>query len=827
MTVSIQSPEEILGFRPGSDRCLAGWEQVTSYFDHLSASPRLTWEKIGHSTEGRDLYLATITSAENMARLEELRSVQKRLVEPLHLDDRERSQLMQRARTVMLLTSSIHATEVGSTQMSMDLAYQLVSGEDLAHLLDEVILLMVPCLNPDGLDLVVDWYDQHLDTPFEGTNPPWLYHLYTGHDNNRDWFMLTQAENRAVVENVHNRWHPHIVFDQHQMGPWGARYILPPYIDPIDPAADSVLWAAGGALGLHMAHSLTARGFKGVAVNAIFDAYSPSRAYQHYHGGVRILSEAASARLATPINVAQESLQARRGFDPKARTWNNPEPWEGGRWSFTDIVSYQKAAAVACLEHAAGNRRLWVEGFVNAMQRGEEGPDGLAGYLIPSGQEGPSLPEELMEVLIRGLVKVYRLEKEIMVGGQAFPEGSYWIPLDQAFESFARTLMRREDYPDLRQYSGGPPKIPYDITSHNLPLFMGIETQEVTGQEQGGDDSFRDAWPVSLPLGIDDLRAPASPASGSGLILSPGRNPSYRLVNRVLDQGGCVFQLQDEGSEDHGAFYIPDPGSVEVPRGNWIRTAAERPPGEVRQIRKPTIGLYKSHVPTADEGWTRWILEEYGFDYRSLLDRDVRKGSLEDIDLVLLPDQDPKQIGHGHKAGTYPPDYVGGLGDSGARSLECYLQGGGVVLALGRASMYLVEELLLAGSNVVRDLDSQEFYAPGTMVNLLLNPSHPMTLGMGRRVVGLLTGGPVLDSRGTGVAQFPWHHVRADGFLLGEKHLRGRKAIIEIGLGLGRCILSPIRLQFRAQARGSYPLLFNAFHYAAALRSGEGGNTVA
>lgn len=824
MTDGIRSPEEFLGFRPGQDRKLARWDEITGYFREISRSPRLLWERFGRSTEGRDLYLATISSQENIENLEQLRGLQKKLIDPRSLSAEELADTMARARSVMLLTCSIHATEVGSTQMSMELAFLLVTQERFRRLLDQVILLIVPCLNPDGLDLVADWYYEQLDSPYEGTSPPQLYHRYAGHDNNRDWFMLTQAENRALVSQVHNRWHPHIVFDQHQMGTDGARFILPPFVDPVDPAVDPVLWAAGGALGHHIAHALTTQGLKGVAVNAIFDAYSPSRAYQHYHGGVRILSEAASARLATPVQVPADSLKSWRGYDPRQRAWNHPHPWEGGRWALEDIVTYQKAAAVACLEHAAYNRRLWVEGFVKTMRRAQEGPDQVAGYLIPACQESPAPVEELVEVLVQGLVEVYCLEKTV-VDGVTYPAGSYWIPLTQSFESYARTLLESAQYPDFRQYPGGPPKVPYDTTTKNLPLLMGIELTEIRGAEEGATDRERARWTGRKPMDLSAVRYRKSHeiSDQEGWLLSPGQNRSHQMVNQVLTRGGKVFRVSSPGHARHGWFYVPGPIGGELPPGLRYLAVGKNPELPLEELEAPRIGIYRSHVPSADEGWTRWILREYGFSYSCLDDAAIKEGLHSRPHILLLPDMEPSQIREGHRPGSYPSSFVGGLNDLGARSLERYLQDGGVVLALGRASSYLVKELLLGAEDLVSGRDPQDFYAPGTMVNLLFNTIHPMALGLPRRGHGLLTGGPVFRSDGARtVASFPRHRVRADGFLLGEEHLEGEQAILDIPLGRGSCLLSPVRLQFRAQARGTYPLLFNAIHYAR-LRS-EGGN---
>ena len=483
---TVPAPLEHFGFEIGADRKLANWDELTAYFERLAeTSDRVVVDTLGPTTEGRPFVMLTITSPENHARLDELHEIQMKLADPRRvMDDAELEQLFDAGRSVVLITQGIHATEVGASQMSANLAYELASSdsERVREILDEVILLQVPSLNPDGLHWVAEWYTSLVGTEFEGATLPWLYHSYVGHDNNRDWYAFTQDETVLTVEKAHNAWHPQIVHDVHQMGGNGARMFFPPYIEPWEPNVDPALTSAVSQLGTYMAAELTAQGKKGVVVNAQYDAFSPARAYMHYHGAARILSETASARMATPVTVSPEVFGPGRNFDASKRSWNFPAPWEGGDWGLPDIVEYQKAGALALLTNAARNRRYWLENFYGVNRRAVEKWDAWPdAWIIPAGQDNDPGITYAIRALTMADVEVHRAEAAFSVGDTQFPEGSYVIPMNQPYASFANTMLEIQVYPDLREYPGGPPLRPYDVTAHTLGYLLDFDAVAVDG----------------------------------------------------------------------------------------------------------------------------------------------------------------------------------------------------------------------------------------------------------------------------------------------------------------------------------------------------------
>jgi murein tripeptide amidase MpaA len=503
---NVPAPSEHFGFEIGADRKLADWNELTAYFERLAeTSARVAVDTLGPTTVGNPFVMLTITSPENHARLEELHEIQMKLADPrLVSGEAELERLFDQGRAVVLITQGIHATEVGASQMSANLAYELASSdsERVQEILDNVILLQIPSLNPDGLQWVADWYMEHVGTEYEAAPLPWLYQFYVGHDNNRDWYAFTQDETILTVRDAQNAWHPQIVHDVHQMGSTGARIFFPPYIEPWEPNIDPALTAAVSQLGTYMAAELTVQGKKGVVVNAQYDAFTPARAYMHYHGAARILSETASAAMATPITVSPDRLGPGRNFDASRRSWNFPAPWEGGPWGLPDIVEYQKAGAMALLTNAARNRRYWLENFYGVNQRAVEKWDAWPeAWVIPAGQDNEPGITYALRSLTMAEVEVHRATRPFVADGVSFPEGSLVIPMRQPYASFANTMLEVQYYPDLREYPGGPPLRPYDVTAHTLGYLLDFEAVAV-------DDAIDVPLGDPLPVPDFDFRLP-------------------------------------------------------------------------------------------------------------------------------------------------------------------------------------------------------------------------------------------------------------------------------------------------------------------------------
>ena len=824
---NIIRPEDFLGFRVGEDRKLAGWNEIVGYFDLLDrASDRISVSELGRSTENHPFILCAISSAQNLRRIDDLQSVQQSLAAPESLDDEEAERCIEQARTVVAVTCSIHATEVGGAQMSLELAHLLASSDDarVRDILDNVVLLLVPSMNPDGLVRVKDWYDASLGTHFEGSIPPYLYHKYTGHDNNRDWFMFTQKETRLVVERIHNAWRPHITFDIHQTRADGMRMILPPLLDPIGPNVDPVIQSEMAALGSHMATQLISEGKAGVAVNMVYDSYSPSRSYPHYHGGLRILSEAASARIATPIDVSHASLSDNRGEKPKEESWKHPLPWKGGRWSLRDIVEYDLSATMACLDHAARNRQWWIRNAHEVLKRATLNQPKPFAFVIPKTQHDPSSTDELLELLRFAEVEIHYAERSVVHDGVAVAAGDRVILTKQRFGSFAKTMLEKQSYPDIRQFPGGPPKQPYDATSHSLPLSMGVTSLQLD-------------TPVELKLTpLDDAalvknnRCQSSRYARSdapAFAIGSESNAAALLVNKLIFAGHPIFRAETELRAGDDAL---SPGTWVAPASDaardvlfaeganvHIRPVNSRPDVGLRLLRPPRVGIYASYVPSIEEGWTRYVFDNYAFRYTSLVDSDIKEAGLASrFDCIIIPHQRVRQLRRGFSSANYAPRFSGGLGDRGIASLRRFAERGGTIIAWDDASRLLAHHFKLAVNNPLARKSNSEFFAPGSLLKIEVDNHHPIGFGMPDSAAALYMNGPAYQiEKGETIARFSKEDTLLSGLLIGAEHIAGLSALVSVPLGLGKVVLFGFRPHFRAQARGAYKLLFNSVYHSA------------
>jgi hypothetical protein len=837
----VRSPQSALGFEPGQERHLANWDQIFSYFKTLAdASPRVQLRELGRSTLGRPLILAIISSEANLKKLDRLREVQRLLADPrLIASDEAAERLVSEGKIIVAISCSLHSTEIVASQMSMELAYRLANdnSSETREILDNALILLLPSINPDGIDIVASWYEKTLGTPFEGTDPPELYHHYAGHDNNRDWFMLTQVETQLVTRMFYGEWFPQIVYDVHQMGANGARMFVPPFADPPNPNIDPLLLREVGRIGSHMAVALTQAGFKGILSNAQFDTWwhGGFRTAPYYHNAVGILSEAASARLMSPTDVRSEQLQGQGPGVPNLHTRSTsfPDPWPGGLWQPKDILDMELVAARSLLLLAA---RYKNEFMLNCYRTGRRAIE--AGrtqppfaYVIPSEQHDPVAAARLINILIEQGIEVHQARRSFVVNGVRYPAGTFVILMAQPYRACAKALLEPQNYPAITGPGDAESHQPYDIAGWTLPMQMGVRAIDVERQFDADLRKIDSAAPPEV-----GIEGSADGQPSRMWIIRPQTNNAYALVNELItsDAPMRVSRLNEDVEIDkkvyeRGSFVLTPEGPRRESAGDLIHELALKyyekiqsvgrvPTEKISPLRPTRIGLYRSWVPSTDEGWTRWVLEQYGFQFQALRDAEIRAGSLiEQFDEIILPDQPAPQILEGHGSGKYPQQYTGGVGPMGVQQLKAFVDAGGILVCLGRAGEMVLEHFDLPIRNALAQVSRREFFCPGSVVAIEVDNLHPLAYGMPSKSLAFFQNSLAFEVQATPeattvdvVARYAGSEVLKSGYLLGEDRIAGRPAVIEAKLGRGRIILIGFPSQHRGQSHGTFKLLFNS-----------------
>jgi len=862
---TIPTPESSLGYEVGDDFQLATYEESIQYFQALdAASDRLELRQVGVSSFGRPVYLALISSSENLANLGRYREIASRLAHPRGLGDEEARRLSREGKALVWIDGGLHATEVAHAQHTIQLAYDLVTGDsdpEIAAILEDVILMLWPSINPDGQTLVTDWYRSNLGTPYEVAPTPFLYQKYIGHDNNRDGYMINQIESRYVTR-VAREWEPHILYNHHQSSPFPTRIWIPPFAEPISPHVHPLMWRTVNLIGMAMSQALEERGQPGAThMGTGFDNWYPGFMdhANNFHNVVSFLTETALYRYATPgFYTIGDFPASRRDLRPQSLY---SSPWEGGWWRLRDAVDYMLTASISVLDVAA---KYKTDLLYNRYQAGrdiiaqyEEEPP--YAYFIPEDQRDPVAAVELLRRLAFNGIEIHRAERPVSHEGLAYPAGTWVIRMDQEFANFVRQLFAIQRYPDLREYPEGPPDQPYDVAGWTLPLQMGVRVieassplsadvldalQPVRGEATPWDADPADAAAFDSPgdVGFDShpvavaIRPPAGAVSGGGsaLLVDPAQNNSFKAINQALAAGARIS-------------FVPGVAGVDGEAGTSGRYAISGLNGEQRLVSElalqatrgsagqnvgsPRVALYRPWNASIDEGWTRWVLERYGFGLTSLYNADVLAGDLRDrYDVILIADMSPNQILNGFARGSVPPRYAGGIGDGGVRELDTFVREGGTLVTLNRSALFAIDAFHLPVKNVVADLPREEYFLSGSIVEMIVDPAHPVMSGMPARASVVVGRSPVFtteeDFEGRVMAKYAAEGTPLiSGYLLGAEHMAGYASAVEAHHGDGRVVLLGMRPQWRGQPFANFRILFNAALFSADVAAAAPDNS--
>jgi hypothetical protein len=825
--LAVPAPIEVIGFEPGEDYKLADYRELLAYYEQLAAaSDRVEMVEVGRSTRDQPMVVLFISSAANLAELERWRAISVRLGTAEGLTDEEARSLAREGKAIVWIDAGLHSTEVAHSQHAPHLAFHLATdeSEETRRIREDVVLVLMPMMNPDGHEIVVDWYREHIGEPYE-MRPVRVYHEYVGHDINRDWYMFRQQESRVVGRLLYEEWLPQIVFNHHQTAPFPARIFIPPFADPVNPLIDPRVVRGVNLVGEHMAHRFEMEGMPGVVSGIAFTMWwnGGMRTAPYFHNQIGILSEVGHAS-PTPRehDPADFAPTFGRGLPTLEPTVRYPNPWRGGRASLGEAVRYHMVASLGTLDVAQKNREDFLYNFYqmgrDAIAAGGAG-DPFA-YVIDLGaQHDPGEAVEFLNTLRRGGVVVERATVGFQAGGVSYPAGTYILPASQAFRAHLLDMMEPQEHPHRELYPGGPPEPPYGgLAGYTLSLQMGVTADRV-------------ARPFDVEtVRVDRVPPPPARVAGQGdvLLLRPEENRAVTAVHQ-LAAAGARIQRATTGFTVNGATFPPGTlvvvgdeaaGGAEAVAevvsglGLTAHRTPSSPPARLESVRLPRIGVYHPWTANMDEGWTRWLLDHYGVPYRTLTNDEIRGGALTDVDVVLFAGQSAQSIVEGRAAGAAPDRYAGGIGDEGVRALTRFVAGGGRIVALDEATDLLIRHFDIPVANSLAGLRREEFFIPGSLLRIRVDAGHPVGFGMPDETAAFFQDSRAFEIVGSGpevVARYADENLLLSGWEVGaQEYLAGQPAVVRVAHGAGDLVLIGFRAQFRAQPATTFKLLFNA-----------------
>ena len=839
----------------GAEGELAGWDRMVDYFELIGeGSDRVLVEELGRTTNDKPYLLLTLSAPETIAELPHHRAMQHRLVDPRHTRQADADLIADTGKAVLLIGANVHATEIGTSQAMNTLVHFLATDTSAwtRRVLDNVIVLVIPSQNPDGQQMVVDWHYRNRGTPYQRSPLPELYHAYVGHDNNRDSYMLTQAETRYLNRVLYQDWFPEVYLDSHQMGSSLARIFVPPFKNPPNPNVDPLVWSEVNLLGQAMAAKLHETGKTGVIWGELYSAFwqGANNTNPWWHNQIGLLIEVASAGLASTVGqeradqeprgatgVAGDPGRSGVGSTPPIPAPTDvqyrmtyPRPWLGGVWSPADVIDYSLTAVYGLIEAVANNRPALKRNFYTmnrrAIARFTEGRP--FAFVIPHDQRDPGAVAKLLSLLQAEAAEVHVADAPFTAADQRYPAGTYVVLLAQPFGRWVKDLLEPQRYPDIRwPFAAAPMDRPYDVTARSLGMLMGVDTVLI-------DEPFE----ASLRPAALDVAPAAGRVTGSGstYVLPHAVNASFVAMNRLLRDGATVTWTEGEvmigdDVERPGAILVSgvDRATIEGLASDLrlqIRSVTPEAKWRLLPIATPRLGLFEPWGGNMDAGWTRWVLDQHEFAYTRIRADDIRTGDLsERFDVLMIAEMTSADIVRGLQGRNVRPEYRGGIGALGVRHLREFVRAGGTIITLGNAATFAVEHLGVPLVNLLGDTRRETFYAPGSLLRARVDQTHPIGFGMPTDAEvmfvnnGAYAATPSPDTWATPVVvvHYPEAPLLRSGWITGEDQLHGGAAVIEAPSGRGRVILHTFRVQHRGQTWGTFRLLFNSIFYGPAV----------
>ncbi len=793
----ITTPQAHLGRPLGADFTLADWKEVSGYFKLLATqSPRIRTLPVGTTAEGREFLISIISSEQNLAKLDEIKQHARTLADPRGKSQAQLDQAVRDGRAIVFISCAMHATEAAAPQFGMELAHQLATSDEepWRSAREQVVTVIFPTTNPDGLDLVVDWYRKTVGTPHEASDLLRLYQLYAGHDNNRDWFMLTQPETRIVTKLLYSEWFPTVYWDVHQQGKSGERMFVPPFRDPLSPNLDAGIIGGINTLGTRAVLDMTRDGKTGIASGVTFDMWwnGGNRNVPVRHNIIGLLTEAASADIATPVFLEPTRIEAPDGLSGNAPSNQFLKPWPGGWWRIRDIIDYEMSFARSLLAGVSREREMWLRTILEASQHAVQtgAHSAPTAWLIPSDNTDPYAVRKLLETLLLGGVELHAADAPIDADGRTYPAGTIVIRRDQPYGQHVKDLF------DIQRYPGSSP--PYDTAGWTLPLLMGVRRVEVMGAVPAG------LHPV---ISLDDAAKPfTGDARAKGTTLSSHHGDTWTALAAALQH-----------KREHAFITSGEQAGLFVP--------LEGEPKDALPVRTmPRIGLYSPWSGSMDEGWMRYVLDSQKIPYVTVRNEMIRAGNLGTfLDALIIPSISPAQLDKGRAAGSIPDAYAGGLAPEGAVAIEEFVRAGGTLITFSAASRWAIDVFKAPLVDVTTEPANKEFSCPGSILRAVPE-SHAFTAGLPPSMSVFFSRGQAfremtMEERNKSNAaaekpqfllRYPPTRVLQSGWIAKPEAIESEAAWVRLSHGAGHVHLFGFQPHYRAWTQGTFQLVFRA-----------------
>jgi Zinc carboxypeptidase len=878
------SPTEQFGHQVGADYELINYTELYEYWHVLaSESDRMTVHDIGMTEEGRPQIMAIITSPANRANLDRYREIARKLVKAEGVSEAEARALSEEGKAVIWIDGGLHATEVLGAHQLTEFVYRMASREDAETLriLDDVIILAVHA-NPDGMELVSNWYMRE-DDPMarSSSGVPVLYEKYAGHDNNRDFYMSALSETTNMNRIMYREWFPQIVYNHHQTGPAGTIMFAPPFRDPPNHNLDPLIITGLDGVGAAMHGRFVSEGKGGTTMRsgAPYSTWwnGGLRTTPYFKNMIGLLTETIGHP--TPIEVPfLPAKQITRG--------DLPLPIEPGVWHFRQSIEYSQTSNMAVLDYASRNKdhllfNIWRMG-TNSIERGnrdswtilpfqiEDVTQALGGrgtkadydetlrdpakrdargYILPSTQLDFGTATKFVNALLKNGVDVHRATAGFTVDGTEYAAGSYVVKAAQAFRPHVLDMFEAQQHPNDFAYPGGPPTPPYDNAGWTLALQMGVEFDRVMEAFDGPFELITDELAVPHPGRVAGSSNPA------GYLAIHEVNDAFYAVNRALQAGGAVSWLLEDFAADGvnhlaGTFFISADGidrsmleQIAAEKGFSFHAVEHVPDVPAMQLRLPRIGLWDRYGGSMPSGWTRMLLEDFGFEFEVVFAPELDAGDLNDrFDVLIFEDGAIPGTGGGTGRGGFfgrgrgpdpesiPAEYRSRMGSVTAgetvpQILE-FIRNGGTAIAIGSSASLAEHAGLPVSDHLVKDgapLGRNDYFTPGSIHDLKLAQVSPLTHGLEGRLNVMISHSKLFDLEAgyesQGVKRIGWFDSDSplvSGWAWGQENMLGGTALIEADLGDGKLFVFTPKVTFRAQAHQAIPLVFNGIFYGSA-----------